>query len=124
MFLNTVITDFLTRLEEMMDSNDSQKRTAFYFMQRAYKFTKEHRALGLGVLGWHTFLQENNIPFESEEASKLNRDIFSLIYERAYKTSKILAQDYGEPEILKSYGRRNTTLIAIAPTASSSFILG
>lgn len=124
MFLDTVISNFLENLEKLRDSSDPQKTSAFYFMQRAYKFAKEHRALGLGVLGWHSFLQENNIAFESEEASKLNVEIFSFIKEKAYSASEQLAKEYGEPEILKGYGRRNTTLIAIAPTTSSAFILG
>lgn len=124
MFLDTVIQEFIDRLESFRDSEDPQKRSAFYFMQRAHKFAKEHRALGLGVLGWHTFLQENNIEFESEEAKQLNREIFATIKERAYKASEQMARDYGEPEILKGYGRRNTTLLAIAPTTSSAFILG
>ncbi len=124
MFLDTVIGEFVERLESLRDSEDPQKQSAFYFMQRAHKFAKEHRALGLGVLGWHTFLQENNIPFESVEASKLNEEIFSLIKEKAYKASRDMAKDYGEPEVLKGYGRRNTTLLAIAPTTSSAFILG
>lgn len=64
------------------------------------------------------------IPFESIEATKLNTEIFSLIQKRAYKASEKLADMFGEPEILKGYGRRNTTLMAIAPTTSSSFILG
>jgi ribonucleoside-diphosphate reductase alpha chain len=93
-------------------------------MQRAHKFAKEHRALGLGVLGWHTFLQENNIPFESPEAAALNKEIFALIHDKAYAASAQMAADYGEPEVLKGYGRRNTTLLAIAPTTSSAFILG
>jgi ribonucleoside-diphosphate reductase alpha chain len=124
MFLDTVISDFTARLESFRDSKDPHKQSAFYFMQRAYKFAKEHRALGLGVLGWHTYLQENNIPFESAEASQLNEEIFKLIHDKAYKASKQMAEDYGEPEILKGYGRRNTTLLAIAPTTSSAFILG
>lgn len=124
MFLDTVISDFLERLESMRDSSDPHKKSAFYFMQRAYKFAKEHRALGLGVLGWHTFLQENNIAFESEEAIKLNEEIFKLIHEKTYSASKAMAKKYGEPELLKGYGRRNSTLIAIAPTTSSAFILG
>jgi ribonucleoside-diphosphate reductase alpha chain len=124
MFLDTVISDFLVRLESLRNSEDYQKQSAFYFMQRAHKFAKEHRALGLGVLGWHTFLQENNIAFESEEASRLNTEIFKLLKEKSYKASEMLAQEYGEPEILKGYGRRNTTLLAIAPTTSSAFILG
>lgn len=124
MFLDTVISDFLERLEGMRDSDDPHKQSAFYFMQRAYKFAKEHRALGLGVLGWHTFLQENNIAFESSEATQLNNEIFKLIHEKTYSASKAMAQEYGEPELLKGYGRRNTTLMAIAPTTSSAFILG
>lgn len=124
MFLDTVISDFITRLESYRDSKDSQKQSAFYFMQRAHKFAKEHRALGLGVLGWHTFLQESNIAMESPQATTLNEEIFSLIKDKAYKASEQLAKDYGEPEVLKGYGRRNTTLLAIAPTTSSAFILG
>jgi len=124
MFLDTVISNFLERLETLRDSSDPQKQTAFYFMQRAYKFAKEHRALGLGALGWHTLLQESNLAFESDEAMELNREIFKKINERAYKASKELAQELGEPEILKGYGRRNTTLLAIAPNTSSAFILG
>lgn len=124
MFLDTVISDFNVSLERLRDSEDMQKQSAFYFMQRAYKFATEHRALGLGVLGWHTFLQQNNIPFESEQATKYNQEIFKLIKEKAYKASEVLAQEFGEPSILKGYGRRNTTLLAIAPTTSSAFILG
>lgn len=124
MFLDTVIGEFVERLESFRDSEDPQKQSAFYFMQRAHKFAKEHRALGLGVLGWHSFLQENNIAFESAEAAILNNEIFSFIKEKAYKASEDMAKEYGEPEVLKGYGRRNTTLLAIAPTTSSAFILG
>lgn len=123
-FLDTVLSDFIARLESYRDSSDPHKQSAFYFMQRAHKFAKEHRALGLGVLGWYTFLQEHNIALESEEAKALNIEIFKLIHEKAYKASADLAKDYGEPEVLKGYGRRNTTLMAIAPTTSSAFILG
>jgi ribonucleoside-diphosphate reductase alpha chain len=124
MFLDTVMSDFVAQLESYRDSEDSSKQSAFYFMQRAHKFAKEHRALGLGVLGWHTFLQESNIPFDSSDAMQLNEEIFKTINERAYKASAMMAEEYGEPEILKGYGRRNTTLLAIAPTTSSAFILG
>lgn len=124
MFLDTVITSFVERLESLRDSQDPQKQSAFYFMQRAHKFAKEHRALGLGVLGWHTFLQESNIAFDSAEAVILNEEIFALIKDRAYKASEVMAKEYGEPEVLKGYGRRNTTLLAVAPTTSSAFILG
>lgn len=124
MFLDTVLSDFIERLESMRDSDDDHKKSAFHFLSRAYKFAKEHRAIGLGVLGWHTFLQENNIPFDSTEASNLNTEIFKFIKEKSYNASAVLAQEFGEPEVLKGYGRRNTTLLAIAPTTSSAFILG
>ena len=124
MFLDTVLSDFIERLEAMRDSDDAHKQSAFHFLSRAYKFAKEHRAIGLGVLGWHTFLQENNIPFDSTEASNLNTEIFKFIKEKSYNASAVLAQEFGEPEVLKGYGRRNTTLLAIAPTTSSAFILG
>ena len=123
-FLDAVMTEFITKLEQMRDSNDKEKQQAFYFMKRAYNFARENRALGLGVLGWHSYLQSKMIPFESLEANKLNAEIFSFIKKRSYEASKELAERYGEPEILKGYGRRNTTLLAVAPTTSSSFILG
>jgi len=123
-FLDAVMEDFIKKLEAMRDSKDKEKRQAFEFMQRAYNFAVANRALGLGVVGWHSLLQSKMIPFESEEARKLNVEIFEKIKERAYNASQELAKLYGEPEILKGYGRRNTTLLAIAPTTSSAFILG
>ena len=75
-------------------------------------------------MGWHSYLQKNMIPFESIKANQINAKIFSTIKNRAYKASEELAEMFGEPEVLKGYGRRNTTLLAIAPTTSSSFILG
>jgi ribonucleoside-diphosphate reductase alpha chain len=123
-FLDAVMTDFLNKLEQMRDSDKKEDKLAFYFMERAYNFAKAHRALGLGALGWHSYLQSKMIPFESLDASKLNSRIFSFIQTRAHKASMELANLYGEPELLKGYGRRNTTLTAIAPTTSSAFILG
>jgi ribonucleoside-diphosphate reductase alpha chain len=119
-----VIEDFIVKLEAKRDSDSSRDKQSFLFMERAYNFAKENRALGLGVLGWHSLLQSKMIPLESKEAKELNIEIFKFINEKAYASSKKLAEDYGEPEILKGYGRRNTTLLAIAPTTSSSFILG
>lgn len=124
MFLDTIVTEFLEKLEAYRDSDQEDDRKIFLFMQRAYNFAKRHRALGLGVLGWHSYLQSNMIGFESRDAAKLNHDIFALIRERAYKASAELAEKFGEPEVLEGYGRRNTTLMAVAPTTSSAFILG
>lgn len=94
------------------------------FMSAAHNFAKEQRALGLGVLGWHTLLQSKMIPFESFEAKMLNNEIWKLIREYADKTTLELGALLGEPELLKGTGRRNVTTLAVAPTTSSSFILG
>lgn len=123
-FLDAVISEFVSDLEAMRDSNEAEKRNAFTYMERAYNFAKEHRALGLGVLGWHSYLQSKMIPFESVEASQLNVRIARILQKKSLKASKELADLFGEPEILKGYGRRNTTTLAIAPTTSSAFILG
>src|SRR5690606_4537977 len=123
-FLDAVMTDFLTKLERLRDSDSKEDNLAFQFMERAYHFAKANRALGLGALGWHSYLQSKMIPFESMDATKLNAWIFSDIQERAIKASEELAERYGEPEVLRGYGRRNTTLTAVAPTTSSAFILG
>jgi ribonucleoside-diphosphate reductase alpha chain len=123
-FLDSVIEEFCLKLEALRDSQRLEDRRAFYFMERAYRFAKENRALGLGVLGWHSLLQSLMIPMESNQANMLNVEIFKTIREKADKASRDLATKFGEPEILKGYGRRNTTLLALAPTTSSAFILG
>lgn len=123
-FLDSVITEFLMKLESMRDSSSRELTKTFEFMSRAYNFAKRHRALGLGTLGWHHYLQSKMIAFESDEAMKLNVEVHRTIKEKSWAASKEMAEIYGEPEILKGYGRRNTTLTAIAPTKSSSYILG
>ena len=123
-FLDAIITEFLEKLEVYRDSPDREDQQTFLFMERAYNFAKENRALGLGVLGWHSLLQSKMLPFNSPESFKINNEVFKLIKERSYKASKELAMQFGEPLSLKGYGRRNATLNAIAPTTSSAFILG
>src|SRR5690625_5098519 len=123
-FLDAVMTEFIDKLEAIRDSNNEEDRQAFEFMKRTYNFAKNHRAIGLGALGWHSYLQSNMIPFESLEASKRNAWIFRDIKEKAYKASEELAELFGEPVLLKGYGRMNSTLLAVAPTTSSAFILG
>ena len=123
-FLDAIITEFLEKLEEYRDSPDREDQQTFLFMERAYNFAKENRALGLGVLGWHSLLQSKMLPFNSPESFKINNEVFKLIKEKSYKASKELAVQFGEPLSLKGYGRRNATLNAIAPTTSSAFILG
>lgn len=95
-----------------------QKSKELPFMQDAHRFASRHRALGMGVLGWHSLLQSKNIAFESLEAKFLNQDIFKTIRERADRASEEMAERFGEPEVCKGYGRRNTHTIAIAPTTS------
>jgi ribonucleoside-diphosphate reductase alpha chain len=101
-----------------------EKTSNIPFMEASHNFAKNHRALGMGVLGWHSWLQKQHIAFESMEAKSLNSRIFKVIRSRADKATKNLADLLGEPKHLKGYGRRNTTTMAIAPTTSSSFILG
>ena len=123
-FLDAVITEFTDKLELYKNSSDLDDQQTFLFMQRAYNFAKENRALGLGVLGWHSYLQSKMLSFDSQEAFDLNSTIFKHIKVASYKASSELAKLFGEPKTLKGYGRRNTTLNAVAPTTSSAFILG
>lgn len=111
-FLDAVLSEFIEKTKDN------------YYLQSARNFAIRHRALGLGVLGYHSYLQKNMIPFESFEATQFNARAFKHIREEADKATQELAHIYGEPELLKGYGRRNTTTMAIAPTTSSSAILG
>lgn len=111
-FLDAVMSEFISKTEGMP------------YMDAPRNFAKRQRALGIGVLGWHSYLQSKMIPFESFEAKQMTSDIFSYMKQESHQASKILAEQYGEPELLKGYGRRNVTTMAIAPTTSSSFILG
>lgn len=123
-FLDAVITEFLTKLEHYRDSDSNDDKQTFLFMERAYNFAKDNRALGMGVLGWHSLLQSKSLSFDSQDAFDLNSEVFRLIKQNSYKASSELAEKFGEPKTLKGYGRRNATLNAIAPTTSSAFILG
>lgn len=123
-FLDAVTTEFCSKLEELRDNETLAGRRAFSYMEKAYNFAKRQRALGLGVLGWHSLLQSKGFGFDSKDSAKLNIEVFKLIQEKSYKASQEMAKLFGEPEYLKGYGRRNVTLNAIAPTTSSAFILG
>ena len=111
-FLDAVMTEYI------------RKTRGIQFMESSHNFAVRWRALGLGQLGWHSYLQSKGIPFESFDAMLLNTEIAKTIKERSIKASQDLAQKYGEPEGMKGYGLRNLTVAAIAPTTSSSFILG
>lgn len=109
-FLNAVMEEFIV------------KSATLPGMSRANRFAKEHRAIGLGVMGWHSLLQDKLIPFESLDAKMLNNQVFKLIKSKSEEASRQLCTDNGFSCIREGYA--NTTLIAIAPTKSSSFIHG
>ena len=111
-FLDAVMTEFIDKTKDVA------------YMEAPRRFAMHQRALGVGVLGYHTYLQSKNIPFEGFDAQTENIAIFSTIRERCDGASAKLAKLFGTPPLLKGYGRRNTTTMAIAPTTSSSFILG
>jgi len=93
-------------------------------LAKAVRFTRKNRALGLGTLGFHTYLQQNMIPFESFEAHMFNNKVFKEIKAQAVEASKWLAITLGEPENLIGTGLRNSHLLAIAPNTSSALICG
>lgn len=101
-----------------------RKTKGVRFMETAHNFAKHWRALGIGQLGWHSLLHSRMMPFESFDALELGEEISKFIDERSLAASKEMAEIYGTPEGLKGYGERNLTRTAIAPTTSSSFILG
>jgi ribonucleoside-diphosphate reductase alpha chain len=111
-FLDAVMTEFIN------------KTAKDEFMKAPRRFAMDHRALGVGVLGWHSLLQKKMIAFESMEAKFLNSTIWQTIRKKADSATQELAKLFGEPYLLEGYGRRNTTTLAVAPTTSSSFILG
>jgi ribonucleoside-diphosphate reductase alpha chain len=123
-FLDAVVTEFLTKIEDLKSDGSIEGNRAFFYLEKAYNFAKRQRALGLGVLGWHSLLQSKGLGFDTKESAKLNVEVFKLIKEKSYRASAELADKFGEPEYLEGYGRRNVTLNAIAPTTSSAFILG
>lgn len=123
-FLDAVVTEFITKIDDLRSNGTIEGKRAFFYLERAYNFAKRQRALGLGVLGWHSLLQSKNLPFDSKDSARLNIEVFKHISDKSYKASAHLAEMFGEPETLIGYGRRNVTLNAVAPTTSSAFILG
>ena len=111
-FLDGVMQEFIDK----SNGKDSLKRT--------HAHAKKGRALGLGVMGWHTYLQQKELPFNSIASTAHTHNIFSDIKNKAERASRDLAQEYGEPLWCKGTGMRNTHLLAIAPTVSNSVITG
>ena len=93
-------------------------------LERAVRFTEKGRALGLGVLGFHSLLQQKMIPFGDLRAHMLNNQIFKKLHDDSLAASKWMAKHWGEPEWCRGYGVRNTHRTAVAPTMSTSIICG
>jgi len=110
MFLNAVMDEFVKKSYNMPG------------MSRAHRFAEQHRALGLGVLGYHSLFQSKLIEFDSLQSKMLNAEIFRTLKEKSELASKYLHDELGYRSIREGFA--NTTLIAIAPTKSSSFIHG
>ena len=111
-FLDAVMEEYIQKTEDIP------------YMKSAHNFSRRQRALGVGVLGWHSYLQSKMLSFESMDAKFLNSEIHKTISDKCDKATKELAILFGDPDHLKGYGKRNMTTMAIAPTTSSSFILG
>ena len=116
-FLDAVMSEFIDKTEDN------------HFLQAAHNFAKRHRALGLGVMGWHSYLQSKGIPFEGIMSRSLTGIIFKQLEAQSKQASKELADIYGSAPIFLEGEQhkevfRNTTTMAIAPTTSSSAILG
>jgi ribonucleoside-diphosphate reductase alpha chain len=111
-FLEGVLQEFIDRSKNIR------------FMENTYRSASKGRAIGIGVLGWHTFLQEKGIPFAGLQANSYTRIIFDFIEKEALKASRDQAELYGEPEWCKGTGLRHTHHLAIAPTVSNAHISG
>lgn len=111
-FLDCVASEFIAMAE------------GFPGMEKAVRFTKKGRALGLGVCGYHTYLQQEMIPFESLEANFFNQMFFKELHDKTLEASQWMAKEFGEPEWCKGYGVRNTHRTAMMPTMSTAAIMG
>ena len=111
-FLDGVLEEFITKAKYMRG------------FENAVRSAEKGRAIGLGVLGWHTYLQDNNIPFEGLMSQFETRKIFSQIKTESEKASRDLAHEYGEPLWCVGTGMRNSHLRAVAPTVSNSKLSG
>lgn len=111
-FLDGVLEEFIQKAKNMKGFENSVRSA------------EKGRALGLGVLGWHTYLQQNGTPFEGMQAQFATRAIFQQIKVESERASRDLAEVYGEPLWCAGTGMRNTHLRAVAPTVSNSKLSG
>lgn len=125
---DTDAVEVMVYLLDAVLSEYIEKAKEYPELEKTVNFTSRHRAIGIGALGWHSYLQRNSIPFDDIQAIFLTGSIFSDIQSKAIKTSEDMVKVYGyeRPEIFEGTDiyMRHATLTAVAPTKSSSFILG
>lgn len=121
---DTDAVEVATRFLDCVAQDFIEKGSKVKGLEKAVEFTKKGRALGLGVLGFHSYLQENRIPLESFEAHLTNTEMFKKLHDDSLRASQELAQELGEPEWCQGYGVRNTHRTAVAPTMSTSLLCG
>lgn len=119
-FLDAVMEEFIDKIRRKMEEEPQYA----YQWRRVLNFAEKSRAIGLGVLGWHSLLKSKGLPFDSFQSMMLNSKLFSHMKEEADIASRELAEMFGEPEWCKGLGERNTHKIAVAPTRSNSLIAG
>lgn len=120
-------TDFIFDMNIILDiviEDYIQKAKHLSGHEKSVKFAEEHRSIGVGVMAFSTYLQKKRVAFGSIMSMAINDDIFKYIRSESDRASKWMALHWGEPLMLKGYGDRNTSRIAIAPTKSSSAIMG
>ena len=123
---NSNVVELAVYLLDAVLSEFIQKTEGMAGMERPRLFAQRHRAIGVGVVGWHSFLQERNIPFTGFLANGYTREIFSNIKEKAESASEKMADEYGPCAVCydKGVNRRHTTLLAVAPTTTNAAITG
>ena len=117
------IPDLITMLDNVLEHFIDSVKDKGGYSKAAYSAMRE-RSVGLGAMGFHSYLQKNNIPFESMYAASFNNKAFTLIKDRALIATRKLGEERGEAPDMKGSGRRNAHLLAVAPNASSSIICG
>lgn len=111
-FLEGVMQEFIDRAKSLR------------FMENTVRSAQKGRAIGIGVLGWHTYLQSKGLPFVGLQANAYTREIFDFIDKQSLKASQDMAIEYGEPEWCRGTGVRHSHRLAIAPTVSNAIISG
>lgn len=111
-FLDCLVSEFL------------EKAAGIPGLEKAVDFTRKGRAVGLGVMGFSTYLQKNSVPFESFDAHLINMEVFKELHDESLRASQDLAKIHGEPEWCRGYGVRNTHRTALAPTKSTAQLMG